>query len=144
MGYYTQFKANILAPDGKTEKTKEFKILLENAECFDLSSEETLARFKDEYVEKLRKAHDALENVDKDAIGLFMSVLIGLSDSMKWYEHESDLKALSKFLPDYIFELRGEGEEAGDVWIKWFYMGRVQGGKAQVILPTLDVKKWSV
>ena len=41
------------------------------------------------------------------------------SDSCKWYEHEEDLKPLSKKFPDVMFTLFGEGEESGDIWRKY-------------------------
>lgn len=56
-------------------------------------------------------------------------------DSCKWYDHEHDMKALSKEYPDTIFTLVGEGEEAGDLWKKYFKNGKVQVCKAVVTYP---------
>ena len=46
--------------------------------------------------------------------------------SVKWYEHESDMVALSKEHPDVLFIVDGSGEEHGDVWRKYFKRGLVQ------------------
>lgn len=50
-----------------------------------------------------------------------------LSDeTTKWYEHEKDMRALSKDYPDHLFQLDGRGEEQGDVWRKYFKDGKMQ------------------
>lgn len=53
-------------------------------------------------------------------------------DIHKWYDHEDDMLALSKKFPDYIFELYGEGEEQGDMWIKYFKNGKYQFAPASI------------
>src|ERR1700733_15663509 len=46
-------------------------------------------------------------------------------ESCKWYEHETDMIKYSKQYPELTFALKGEGEEAGDVWIKYFKNGKI-------------------
>lgn len=46
-------------------------------------------------------------------------------ESLKWYDHERDMKAVSVKNPSVLFILDGEGEEAGDLWRKWFYQGKM-------------------
>lgn len=53
-------------------------------------------------------------------------------DSCKWYDHEKDMKALSVQFPAYAFFLSGEGEEAGDLWKKYFFRGKMQVAKAKI------------
>lgn len=48
------------------------------------------------------------------------------TDKTKWYEHESDMLAVSERHPFLLFVLRGDGEEAGDVWVKFFRAGKVE------------------
>lgn len=40
-----------------------------------------------------------------------------------WYEHDEDMASLSKAFPDVLFVLDGQGEEAGDIWRKWYRNG---------------------
>lgn len=41
----------------------------------------------------------------------------------RWYEHEADLQRISAKYPHVVFRLAGDGEESGDVWVKWFLNG---------------------
>ena len=41
-------------------------------------------------------------------------------DTCKWYEHEEEMRQFSKRFPDVVFKLSGEGEESGDIWVKYF------------------------
>ena len=59
-------------------------------------------------------------------------------DSTKWYEHEDDVKRLSRMFPDVLFTLSGEGEENGDTWM--FYCRNGQGTRVvpKVVWPDVD------
>ncbi len=46
-------------------------------------------------------------------------------ESVKWYDHEEDMKHLSKTAPGILFALRGFGENAGDEWIEFFKDGKM-------------------
>ena len=45
-------------------------------------------------------------------------------DTVKWYDYEIDMKALSAEFPDYVFYLEGQGEERDDWWREVFHAGR--------------------
>jgi hypothetical protein len=45
-------------------------------------------------------------------------------DSLKWYEHEADLLAVSAKHPASLFRLVGIGEDWPDIWVKFFHAGR--------------------
>ena len=62
-------------------------------------------------------------------------------DACKWYEHEQDMRAFSKKFPKKLFTLKGEGEESGDVWIKYFQDGKMQSCKATLVFPEFDTRK---
>lgn len=62
-------------------------------------------------------------------------------DDSKWYDHEEQMKAISLEWPEQVFELRGEGEEAGDVWVKYFANGKMQESKANIQLDGFDPSK---
>jgi hypothetical protein len=47
-------------------------------------------------------------------------------DEIKWYNHEEEMKELSKKFPDIVFRLHGEGEENDDIWYKYFKNGKMQ------------------
>jgi hypothetical protein len=65
-------------------------------------------------------------------------------DSCKWYDHEEVMKDLSKKHSHYIFMLRGEGEAQGDVWIKYFYNGRMETLKPTLRWPYFSVKEFVI
>lgn len=59
-------------------------------------------------------------------------------DSCKWYEHESDMKRISKEFPSVVFELSGEGEESGDIWKEYYKNGRMQRCNARIEFDPYD------
>ena len=62
-------------------------------------------------------------------------------DACKWYEHEQDMRAFSKKHPKKLFILKGEGEEAGDIWVKYFQDGKMQTCKAEIVFPEFDARQ---
>lgn len=56
-----------------------------------------------------------------------MCYALGGGDSCKWYDHEADMIQMSREFPDILFELTGEGEEAGDLWRKYFKNEKYKG-----------------
>jgi hypothetical protein len=46
--------------------------------------------------------------------------LVQSDDAIKWYDHSSHMKTLAVKYPDLVFTLKGEGEEAGDIWRQFF------------------------
>lgn len=59
----------------------------------------------------------------------------------KWYEHENELRKFSKQHPKVLFVLDGEGEESGDIWVKYFQNGKCQVCKAKITFDEFDAKK---
>jgi|SRR6478736_37700 len=62
-------------------------------------------------------------------------------DRCKWYDHEEEMKEISKAFPTDLIQLHGEGEESGDIWDKYFLNGKMQICKAQIVLPPFDSDK---
>ena len=58
-----------------------------------------------------------------------------LESPCKWYEHEEEMKALSKEHPHVLFILDGEGEESGDIWRKYFRAGKMFRADAVISFP---------
>lgn len=64
-------------------------------------------------------------------------------DTIKWYEHESDMRSYSKKYPDVLFTLNGEGEESGDIWIEYYKNGLMQRTKAKLMFDKFYPSKLS-
>ncbi len=62
-------------------------------------------------------------------------------ESYKWYGHEDDMRKLSQTYPEHVFELSGEGENAGDMWRKYFKNGKMQSCPAIVTYDPFDESK---
>ena len=60
---------------------------------------------------------------------------------IKWYGHEKDMKRVSKNNPEILFTLKGEGEEAGDIWVKYFKAGKMQVAEAKITIEDFDTTK---
>ncbi|MCY8191473.1 hypothetical protein MOC62_07625 [Bacillus spizizenii] len=60
---------------------------------------------------------------------------------MKWYDHEDDMKDISKDFPEALFTLNGDGEESGDVWRKYFKNGKMQTCRARIVFDDYDEKE---
>lgn len=75
-------------------------------------------------IKELRQANDSARWAIEDGGGT--------QEACKWYEHENDLLTFSKLHPLVLFTLSGEGEEAGDMWKKYFLNGKMQTCKAQI------------
>lgn len=65
-----------------------------------------------------------------------------LEDDIKWYDCKKDMKIISRDYPSVIFEVSGEGEEAGDLW-KWYIKnGEMQVARAKITYDLLDPDKF--
>lgn len=62
-------------------------------------------------------------------------------DSIKWRDHENDMRRYSKENPKVLFKLSGEGEESGDIWVEYYKNGKMQREKAQIIIGGFNEKK---
>lgn len=62
-------------------------------------------------------------------------------DCVKWYDHEKDMINVSKEYPELVFKLTGEGEEAGDLWHKYFKNGKKQVCEAKIVFDEFDESK---
>ncbi len=139
MGYYTRHKLKVFDWERAEDKTDEFRQVRQMMKAASLLPGPK-SIFSEEFLNKMRSAQVAFALLDKRAWECIEAAL-NEGDSQQWNEH-NDMIALSKAFPDYVFELSGEGEEAGDVWTKWFCRGKHQGGKAEIVLPKFDPKAW--
>jgi hypothetical protein len=59
----------------------------------------------------------------------------------RWYNHENDLKEFSLKYPETLFELKGEGEEHSDSWIKYIQNGKCQTCRGIITFDDFDETK---
>lgn len=70
-----------------------------------------------------------------------IEALEDIGEPRKWYGHEDDMLEVSRKFPETIFELSGAGEEAGDLWRKYFKDGKIQRCHAQIMFEEYDESK---
>jgi hypothetical protein len=69
------------------------------------------------------------------AYDMIVKELSEWSDSMKWYDSNSDMAILSEQYPGWLFVLKGEGEDSGDIWRLYAYRGKTHIIKAKIVWP---------
>ena len=62
-------------------------------------------------------------------------------DEMTWYDFDIDMKHISACCPGVLFILKGNGEAAGDVWIRYYLNGKVQVEEIEIKLDKFDPSK---
>lgn len=77
----------------------------------------------------------------RDVIGYALSEGLDCYDSVKWYDHDTDMIEVSKQFPGVLFCLHGEGEESGDMWDAYYLDGKTQRCHAEITYPPFDPKK---
>jgi hypothetical protein len=87
--------------------------------------------------------YELLQNIIANDREMFYGLEMNVETyySVKWYDHEQDMKQLSKELPAYVFKLSGNGEESGDLWVKYFKSGKVQKCEAKITFDDFDENK---
>lgn len=86
----------------------------------------------DEYQEKLEEISGY--EFAEDGQDLYLSY-------SKWYDDIEHMKKLSLLFPGILFEVEGEGEEAGDWWKEYFKDGKMQRCQAIVTFEPYDEGK---
>ena len=107
MGYYTHYKLSIKLPGWATvyEAPK------------GESAEDILLGDTPWGTEQLLPIYRELLKMDSPVLG---------EEPRTWYDHQDDMRTISRKFPEILFTLNGEGEEQGDIWKAWFLGGRMQ------------------
>lgn len=122
MGYYTRYKLDFYSDAEGTERFDQIDRVVGDLE--NLKSDAELAK---EFGFQYDWESEALHDIYTDQAG-----------SMTFYYHEEPMRALSKRHPDVICILSGEGEEAGDIWKKYFKNGKMQECRARIEFDEYD------
>lgn len=112
MGYYTTYDLVLRTPDGKQDIRDQ--------------------SIHDKAVELLR---------ERDVIGYALDTSLSCNSAVKWYDHDEDMIAVSKQMPNVLFCLHGEGDETGDIWDAYYLNGKSQYCRAEVVIPPFDPDK---
>lgn len=59
----------------------------------------------------------------------------------KWYKVTENMKQMSRDYPLILFTVKGRGEKSEDIWVKYFYEGKIQAAKANIIFEPFDESK---
>jgi hypothetical protein len=62
-------------------------------------------------------------------------------DTVKWYDHDIDLKQFTEKHPNTLIKLMGNGEETGDLWHSYYFNGKVQYCPVKMTYDEFDPKK---
>lgn len=79
----------------------------------------------------------SLNKIKQEILSQFQHARFGVSNTT-WYDHEEQMKFFSLKYPDILFTLHGEGEDSGDVWMKYFKAGKMQVAKAKITFDEFD------
>lgn len=59
----------------------------------------------------------------------------------KWYHYDDDMILLSSRFPEVLFELRGQGEATGDIWLNYYKNGAAMRDCLKIVEEPFDENK---
>ena len=95
---------------------------------------------------KVQNSNDIIDLVDhlktfSDGAYHAMDMYGNTVGGLKWYEYLDDMIKFSKLYPDLIFEMYGNGEETGDIWVHYFKDGKSYRDSPEIVFPKYDETK---
>lgn len=133
MGYYSKFTLSWKTPEGYNDEYREFV-----TEC--RKKKIKIPNKVSATVDKMTELEDALNSDNSCSYGHLFQMVNG-SDQIKWYNHEDEMRAFSKKFPEILFILEVNGEEEGDLSIKYFKNGKMQRADAVITYAEFDESK---
>lgn len=91
-----------------------------------------------------RKGNTVEVNLGLDTSSILQEIkdLSGYHDTfeeeVKWYDHETHMREISRRYPTALFILTGKGEEPGDLWRAYFQNGLCQREEAVIVYGSFD------
>lgn len=139
MGYYTSYELEYDLPEQQeSEQVKEFV-----GACRDkgVSIPVDIRATFDERLSLEVELERVLSEDTPSGYGKWIDFVNGDADTCSWYDHDVDMKWLSEKFPTVLFTLKGEGEESGDMWIKYYRNGKCQECRAEIVFAPFDESK---
>jgi len=132
MGYYTRFNLKWKDESAIGKPTCEHAERAGNKFCPMCGIEVGVFTASELIVEYLEKRNGDFCGIDSGGDS---------TDTVKWYDHETNMRELSKEFPSVVFTLHGEGEESGDFWNKYFLGGKMQLDRPELVYAGFDKSK---
>lgn len=137
MGYYTKYTLEI-DDFGETVPSCKHNVSTAQAkfcaECGKKIEDQNLRYYIEDYL----KENYNEDNNDGYSIA---DLLENESQGMKWYDHEKQMREISKKFPTALFTLSGVGEETGDIWNEYYLKGKMQKETAEIVIDPFDKSK---
>jgi hypothetical protein len=134
MGYNTYYELSIDDTQFKIEIAKK-----KAAEVKEIQESNISNTLKEKLIKDVIGSYVRSAVTQNDVVNLLTYNPFG--DKCKWYDHEDDMRNVSKNFKDVLFVLTGNGEEAKDMWVKYFLNGKMQVENAVITYGEFDKNK---
>jgi NAD+--asparagine ADP-ribosyltransferase len=134
MGYYTRYNLSIdySQLSKESEEKKEFEIK-------EIQQSNITDELKTKLISNIEESYELKKITKNDVINLLS--FSPFKEQCRWYDHEFDMRRVSKHYKDVLFTLKGEGEESEDLWVKYFLNGKMQTVVARITFDDFDPSK---
>ena len=127
MGYYTSYQLSMSRDISRKE------IVMKEDEIANLIQKIKILRSKDRYGD-----HPSTWFLEELNQKLNFETLSCFDENCKWYTCSEDMKLASTLFPDVLFEIRGDGEQTGDMWKAYFKDGKMARYQAKFVFPEFN------
>lgn len=140
MGYYTDYTLEFEVLDDS--ENKPLDAFIEECKLKEIEIPETVQRAINDKNKSLKDCViNWMQQDDSCQYGQMIQFVGGNGECCKWYEHDEEMLRVSMKFPQVLFTLRGEGEEHGDLWVKYYLAGKTQCSNGVVTFDPFDKDK---